>query len=187
MFGNGHDLSITGRHGSLYLDCSYKCPPDLGDEQRRFFTGSRRFQITNYEVFGIRHWLDDKQKTGIYNIREVFCINTSFYTIPNHRFSKNKNVGVKNSSSPVECRSISWLNEINRNPILPPTCSIHPVIAITFWLFVSSSDPIFYRVITNNARLMLSHVIWVTSLNTSKFGEHEKCLRLNSRRSREYL
>lgn len=85
-FGNGHDLSITGRHGSLYLDCSYRCPPDLGDQQRRFFTGSGRFQITNYEVFGIRHWLDDKQKTGIYNIREVFCINTSFYTIPNHRF-----------------------------------------------------------------------------------------------------
>lgn len=87
----------------------------------------------------------------------------------------------------MECRSISWLNEINWNPILPPTCSIHPVIAITFWLFVSSSDPIFYRVISNNARLMLSHVILVTSLNTSKFGEHEKCLRLNSRRSREFL
>ena len=52
-FGNGHDLYISGRSGSIYLDCSYECPHDLGDQQRRFFTGSGRFQITNYEVFGI--------------------------------------------------------------------------------------------------------------------------------------
>ena len=55
VFGGGADLHISNDENTATSSCSnlgetYECSPG---QQRTFFTGSARFTVTDYEVFGL--------------------------------------------------------------------------------------------------------------------------------------
>ena len=56
VFGEGHDLRLIGdpnygrKGGYSNLGNTYQCPPG---QQETFFTGTRQFTFTDFEVFGI--------------------------------------------------------------------------------------------------------------------------------------
>ena len=56
VFGEGHDLCLSGnltyerKRGYSNLGNTYQCPPG---QQETFFTGTRMFTFTDFEVFGI--------------------------------------------------------------------------------------------------------------------------------------
>ena len=56
VFGEGHDLRLIGdptygrKAGYSNLGNTYQCPPG---QQETFFTGTRQFTFTDFEVFGI--------------------------------------------------------------------------------------------------------------------------------------
>ena len=57
-FGGGYDLCITDNTKTdapsySYLGNTYECPPG---QKSTFFTGSTKFTVTDYEVFGLHTW-----------------------------------------------------------------------------------------------------------------------------------
>ena len=56
VFGGGLDLKVSNNANtntlsySQFLGNTYECPPG---QQDTFFTGSRNFTVTDYEVFGL--------------------------------------------------------------------------------------------------------------------------------------